>query len=152
MMDELDFLPLKVVCVGPSGKRTFDPQGKRLLIEACRQPGASVAGLALKAGVNANQLRNWIALNEISHNDCVAIAGILRAPAAFVPVVEVVATVPGHDSLAQGQQVPVSTVPVASSPSAHLSVRLPNGVTMELQCAGGDAALVAAMVKALGAR
>ncbi|MGF6978128.1 transposase-like protein [Paraburkholderia sp. JPY465] len=49
--DELDFLPLKVTHVDEGGRRCFDPDGKRRLIEACEQPGASVAGLALKAGV-----------------------------------------------------------------------------------------------------
>jgi transposase-like protein len=62
--DELDFLPLKVTHVDEGGRRCFDPDGKRRLIEACEQPGASVAGLALKAGVNANQLRKWILLER----------------------------------------------------------------------------------------
>jgi transposase len=55
---DLDFLPLKVMHVSPKGK--FDPDGKRRLVEACLRPGASLAGLALTAGVNANQLRKWV--------------------------------------------------------------------------------------------
>ncbi|MBB4232840.1 transposase [Rhizobium mongolense] len=31
------------------------------MIESCLEPGVSVAGLALEHGVNANQLRNWVA-------------------------------------------------------------------------------------------
>ncbi|WP_249174647.1 transposase [Burkholderia cenocepacia] len=47
-------------CLGVEGKRTFDKRDKQRLIEACLKPGVSVAGMALKAGVNANQLRRWI--------------------------------------------------------------------------------------------
>lgn len=55
--DDLTFLPLRVTHVGVGGKRSFHPVDKQRLIEACLQPGASLSGLALKAGVNANQLR-----------------------------------------------------------------------------------------------
>ncbi len=55
IQNEVDFLPLRVTGVSAAGKRKFDAEGKRKLIEACLQPGASIAGLALKAGVNANQ-------------------------------------------------------------------------------------------------
>ena len=56
--DDLCFLPLRVTRVGVGGKRSFDPMDKRRLVEACLGPGASLSGLALKAGVNANQLHN----------------------------------------------------------------------------------------------
>lgn len=107
-------------------------------------PGASVAGMALKAGVNANLLRNWIALDEASRNDAAATSIILPAPMAFVPVVEVV-----HDPLADEQRVPASAVPAPAAPlhSARLSARLPNGATVELECSGHDAALVAMPIR-----
>ncbi|MGF6439436.1 transposase [Paraburkholderia youngii] len=57
-------LTLKVTHIDEGGRRCFDPDGKRRLIEACEKPGASVAGLALKAGVNANQMRKWIMLER----------------------------------------------------------------------------------------
>ena len=37
---------LKVVSVGRDGKRRYDRQTKQKLVEACLEPGASVAGLA----------------------------------------------------------------------------------------------------------
>ena len=58
--NDLAFLPLKVIRTGPGGKRTFEPGGKQRLIEACLQPGISISGMALKAGINANQLRKWL--------------------------------------------------------------------------------------------
>lgn len=42
------------------GRNCYDPQAKRELVEACLQPGVSVARLALRHGVNANLLRTWI--------------------------------------------------------------------------------------------
>lgn len=57
-------LTLTVTCVGSNGKRRYEAQSKRRLIEASLQPGVSVAGLALKAGVNANPLRRWIRLYQ----------------------------------------------------------------------------------------
>jgi len=40
-------------------RRTHSEAFKLSLIEACREPGASVAGVALTNGINANQLRRW---------------------------------------------------------------------------------------------
>ncbi|WP_415872394.1 transposase [Burkholderia ubonensis] len=55
---------LKFVTVGKDGKRRFDRRAKQWLVEACLEPGASVAGLALRHGVNANLLRKWIKLHQ----------------------------------------------------------------------------------------
>lgn len=37
--DEIDFLPLRVIRECSNGKRRYDPEGKRRLIEACLRPG-----------------------------------------------------------------------------------------------------------------
>jgi transposase len=42
----------------------YDPQAKRKLIEACLEPGISLAGLALVHGVNANLLRKWVVKHQ----------------------------------------------------------------------------------------
>ncbi|WP_418230146.1 transposase [Burkholderia mayonis] len=41
-------------------RRRFDPQAKLELVQACMQPGVSVARMALEHAVNANLLRKWI--------------------------------------------------------------------------------------------
>jgi transposase len=51
LQTDSDFLPLRVIGKSADGKNRYDRDGKRKLIEACQKPGASVAGLALKAGV-----------------------------------------------------------------------------------------------------
>src|SRR5258707_14983240 len=85
---------LDAVHVGRDGKRRYDSQSKRRLIEACLQPGVSVAGLALRAGVNANLLRRWIKLHQqrngvAATSEVVENAPPLAVSSAFVPVVEI---------------------------------------------------------------
>lgn len=148
--NEVDFFPLRVTGVTAAGKRRFDPESKRKLIEACMQPGASIAGLALKAGINANQLHKWIWLRERASRTAVA-AAAEPLPSAFVPVVTV------NDVMSVGQRAPVAEPPkrnqsVSSAMQARLSAQLPNGVSLRLECGAHDAALVRAMIEALGAR
>jgi transposase len=139
---------LKVVNVGRDGKRRYDRQTKRKLVEACLEPCASVARLALKQGVNANLLRKWIKL----HQQRLAGSSLRPAPTgtAFVPVVEV----DSHEAMV----APASTkaqrhTPAArtSSPtSARLMVQMPNGVTLRFECTDNDVPLVSAMIETLG--
>lgn len=45
----------------PSRRRRHHAEEfKRAVIEACCEPGASVAGVAMANGVNANQVRRWM--------------------------------------------------------------------------------------------
>ncbi len=41
-------------------RRTHAAEFKAQVIEACQQPGVSVAGVALANGLNANYLRRWV--------------------------------------------------------------------------------------------
>lgn len=41
-------------------RRTYTPQFKTELQTACKQPGASIAALALQHGMNANVLHRWL--------------------------------------------------------------------------------------------
>lgn len=59
-------------------RRFYSPELKLQVIGACAQPGASIAGVALKHGINTNIVHRW--LREHSQ-------GTLTAqPRAFVPV------------------------------------------------------------------
>jgi transposase len=141
---ELD--ELKVVSVRGDGRRHFDEQSKRKLIEACLQPGVSVACLALKYGVNANLLRKWIRKHPRQPG-----SGVERALSAFVPVV----APDGADPLAeQRRPLPTRSERARSLPGqragSRLSAQLPNGILLSLDCAGQDARLVSAMIETLG--
>ncbi|WP_080430139.1 IS66-like element accessory protein TnpA [Burkholderia ubonensis] len=154
--DDLAFLPLKVTHIDRGGRRVFDPEDKRRLIEACRRPGVSVSGMALKAGVNANQLRKWIGARTPVNE--AALDGPDReetSPSRFVPVVAVGDTASVFSRAPAASLAPDrregSRVSLCSAPSARLSATLPNGVMVELECSGQDGSLVTAMIAALGA-
>lgn len=44
----------------PRTRRTYTPQFKAELLTACKQPGASIAAVALQHGMNANVLHRWL--------------------------------------------------------------------------------------------
>lgn len=49
-----------------NGKKIYTTAFKRWLVEQACKPGASTAGLAMRFGVNANQLRRWMRLQHLS--------------------------------------------------------------------------------------
>ena len=69
------------------GRRWFDRQAKRELIEASLRPGVSVAGLALEHGVNANLLRKWMRQYQRAGSVGTPVVPATLAPSAFIPVV-----------------------------------------------------------------
>ncbi len=139
--------------VTAAGKRKFDAEGKRKLIDACLQPGASIAELALKAGVNANRLHKWIQLRECA-NAAAATASVEPLPSAFVSVVTVneVAPVRTNPEPVSVRRSSHGYEAAKTATPARLSAQLPNGVTLQLECAAHDGALVRVMIEALGAR
>jgi transposase len=87
--------------------------------------------MALKAGVNANQLRKWIGQSRQPHQ---------AGKDALVPFVAV-----------QACAVVDSPKPAAPATgrSTILSAKLPNGTTLEVSCGANDAAVIRAIVDAL---
>src|ERR1700694_3404548 len=82
-----DFLPLRVTNISTDGKRSFDKRGKQRLIEACLQPGVSIAGIDWKSGVNANQLWRWISKHKARHAGGTAVTDAAEvAPLRFGPI------------------------------------------------------------------
>src|SRR6185437_15179804 len=45
-------------------RRTHSAQFKAKVVSACRQPGVSIAAVALANGLNANLLRRWVVIEE----------------------------------------------------------------------------------------
>ncbi|WP_405126711.1 IS66-like element accessory protein TnpA [Ralstonia pseudosolanacearum] len=149
--DDLSYLPLRVVRIGDNGKRTFDAEDKHRLIEACRQPGVSLSGMALKAGVNANQLHKWVyGRGRRRRDEATAADDDANTRPAFIPVVAM-GDVPVSAPAKPGR-TPLASPSSHATASARLTAQLPNGVTVALECSGQDAGLVKAMIEALGAR
>jgi len=150
---DVDFLPLKVTHVSPNGKRSFDSDGKLRLVKACLQPGASLSGLALKAGMNANQLRKWVEMYRRTSVVTGPAQTIEAELSAFVPVVTIASA--ATQSAQPGESLPVRResppAPMLAPPQARLSVRLPNWVAIDLEYSVQDTPLVKAMIVALGA-
>jgi transposase len=147
-------LRLEVVGVLRNGRRRYDPVSKQRLVEACLQPGGSLAGLAQRHGVNANLLRKWVAEHQCQQRNGVAEGAIDRAREAFVPVVELCGVA--------GRPEPPVPAPIqhpvhrakaayhADPPPPRLTVEMPNGVTLRLEFSGRDVELVSAMIVTLG--
>ena len=108
-----------VVSRKQDGRCCYDPQAKRELIEACLQPGVSVAKLALTHGVNANQLRTWMTKHQRQLSAGGSLLPSAATPAPFIPVVAVSA-----------QRSPIAP--------AELAARLPNGVRLEWSALPAD--------------
>lgn len=103
------------------GRRCYDKEAKRELIEASMRPGVSVARIALQHGVNANLLRTWITRYQrqslvLSPSSQGNRALAITSP--FVPVVQ---------AKARAKTTPLS-----------FSAELPNGIRLDLSNHGLD--------------
>jgi transposase len=144
-------LRLMVTGIRRDGRRRYDRQSKQALAKACLQPGVSLAGMALKHGVNANLLRKWVVRYRLD-NDAAVPAVPMGDPAdAFVPVLLSSRTgtpieKPRHTPM--GPAIPADAPENTSPP--RLRAQLPNGVTLEFDCTGRDAALLSSVIETLG--
>jgi transposase-like protein len=66
----------------PRTRRTYTPQFKSELLTACKQPGASIAALALQHGMNANVLHRWLK----DHRQGTLLLGDGASAPAFIPI------------------------------------------------------------------
>ncbi|TGQ46951.1 MULTISPECIES: transposase [unclassified Mesorhizobium] len=154
---EEDDQKLRVRLVGRNGRRRYDPVSKDRLVAACLEPGASVSGLALEHGVNANLLWKWIRKQRLAKKETLP-SPPLPTP-AFIPVqIESAADrAMSRQSSAAALDLPATRGEVRrseperiapfSSP-AKVNASLPNGVKLALEC--GDVDALAAVIGALG--
>ena len=141
---------LVVTSIGRDGRRRYEEESKRSLARACLQPGVSLAGMALKHGVNANLLRKWVVAYQLAP-DVPAVPD--AAPLAAFVAVKLVSSLP----ILQDDRAPTrptaATIPLATglnmAPS-RFRAQMPNGVTFEFECASGDAALITTVIETLG--
>lgn len=105
------------------GRCTYDAQAKAEIVQACLQPGVSVAKIGMQCGINANLLRRWIGERQrvVVKPQPVLPLHLRVADAAFVPL-----------QLEAEKAQPMSVQAV----KLQLNVRLANGVEFALGEAG----------------
>ncbi|MGH7471938.1 MAG: transposase [Longimicrobiales bacterium] len=142
---------LRVIRARRDGRRKFDEQSKRALVEACLKPGVSVARMAQTYGVNANLLRKWIARYLMEREQSWGQPAQQAAPVVADDVpnggsvdgVYIDVPVPAVSDPAASKShavfVPVVAAPAPLTVSSQstamaiaLHVRLPNGVEFDL--------------------
>ena len=144
---------LRVRLVGRNGRRRYEAASKERLVAACLEPGVSVSRLALEHGVNANLLRKWIK----KHTPTRSLPP--SSPSSFIRV-----HLEGTADRALSRQDSVATVDLPATcdgvrglepkgttafcSPAKVSVSLPNGVKLALEC--GDVDALTAIIGALG--
>lgn len=74
----------------PGQRRSYPKSFKAQIVEECTQPGASVAGVALSHGLNANLVHKWIRRQQ---------AQLPAVPSGFIPI-PLVPSVPATPSAA----------------------------------------------------
>ena len=84
----MDTIPNQI-SAGRRRRRTHSAEFKARVIAACRQPGVSIAAVAMANGVNANLARRWVVGAEQGalgrERVLVVTNGVAQTP-AFVPV------------------------------------------------------------------
>jgi transposase len=131
-------------------RRRFDPQAKLELVQACMQPGVSVAGMALEHAVNANLLRKWIRDYERELSGVAAGKTIERQAPTFVPAVQVGDIETSvTDVCRRSSRMGITQSRDGLAPSSQLVAQLPNGVTLKLECDERELALMSTMIETL---
>ena len=74
-------------------RRLHAPELKHQVVTACQQPGASIAGVALAHGLNANLVRRWLNQGQAKHGVLTS-AGQDSAAFVAVPMAGIQASTP----------------------------------------------------------
>jgi transposase-like protein len=78
-------------------RRRHSEEFKRQVIEACEQPGVSVAAIALANGLNANYLRRWVRAHREDAGQGKALVEVVDAEVPAILPVTVVAGAPAPE-------------------------------------------------------
>jgi transposase-like protein len=126
----------------PLNRRIHTPEFKASVLAACRQPGASVAAVAMANGVNANVVRKWLAGHGMKRCGQPQPASPTPSTMAPVPFLSVHLPVTGSD------QAQVATDAVANQSAIRLDLDL-GPVQVKLNCPRGSAQTAASLLHAL---
>jgi transposase len=119
-----------------SNRRVHSSEFKAQILCECRQPGASVAAVAIAHGLNPNVVRKWLSEQNLKRMGAAmpATAPHVR-PLQFLPV-----------ELAKSEHCPAD-IP-ASQPDIRIELER-GGLRLKLQCAASAGPAYAALLRAL---
>jgi transposase len=119
-----------------SNRRVHSPEFKAQVLGQCKQPGASVAAVAIAHGLNPNVVHKWLAGQNLKRLGTAKPAIGPHMPSLqFVPV-----------ELAQ----PEHRLAKTPTPQPDIRIELEHGgLQLKLRCAAGAAGVYAAMLRAL---
>jgi len=113
------------------GRRKYDEEAKRELIQACLKPGVSVARTAMDHGINPNLVRTWISQYQREQGRA-GVAGLAREVVSQDQA-KISADAPSDEpAFVQVATSVLPPAPVKSAATFPLSIRLPNGVRLEV--------------------
>ena len=98
-------------------RRRHAPEFREQVVQACRQPGVSIAGVALANGLNANMVRKWVIDAE--------------ARSAQAPTSDPVGFAPADEK--PTSNAPLSFLPLALPAPAPPAPAPPDEIRIELQ-------------------
>lgn len=119
-----------------SNRRVHSSEFKAQVLDECKQPGVSVAAVAIAHGLNPNVVRKWLSGVNLKRMGTAMPATAPRMPPLqFVPV-----------ELARSEHRPVH-IP-ASQPDIRIELER-GGLRLKLQCAASAGPAYAALLRAL---
>ena len=100
-------------------RRRHAPEFRDRVVQACRQPGVSIAAVALANGLNANMVRKWVIEAEARTGTAPLSKADMPAAASDRPL----SSVPLHF-------LPLAVpAPLASAPADEIRIELQRGAT-----------------------
>lgn len=119
-----------------SNRRVHSAEFKAQVLAECRQPGASVSGVAIAHGLNLNVVRKWLSGQNLKRMSAAAPAPSPRVqPLQFVPV-----------ELARSEHR-LANIPT-SQPDIRIEIER-GGLRLKLQCPALAGPAYAALLRAL---
>ncbi len=67
-------------------RRTHRAELKAAVVNACRQPGASIAAVALAHGINSNLVHRWLRHAECDVNEAEVVPARMELAGGFIPL------------------------------------------------------------------
>jgi transposase len=120
-----------------SNRRVHSSEFKAQVLGECRQPGASVAAVAVAHGLNPNVVHKWLAGQNLKRMGAGGPPTLPWAPPVqFVPV-----------ELAKPERRPPAPIPVPQ-PDIRIEV-MRGGLQLKLHCSGSAGPAYAALLRAL---